>query len=102
MLHPPENDGLYKSSTPAIDYVTDVALGFFTVPFLLFIFATTKIMVKDPKSLSDGVAFLYIALLTGIYYLLSKKQPVLIQTSVGNILFMLFGFSLYLGAYFLL
>ena len=57
-------------------------------------------MVRNPGSISDGVAIMYIALLTGIYYLLSKKIALEIETRPLNIMLMLAGIITFTFFYF--
>lgn len=49
-------------------------MGFFTVPFLLFIFNTSIKLVSSPDLISEGEAVIYIVLITGMYYIFSKNE----------------------------
>ena len=92
---PQSREGQSKKSTTIIDYITDVMFGLFTVPFFTFILKTTKEIFHSPLSIGEGTAILYIALLTSIYYVLSRKQKVVIDTGISNIIFILLGLILF-------
>ena len=85
-----------------IHYLTDICFGFFVFPFLYFIVTNTVNLVETPTSLNDGVAILYIALITGIFYLLRQETIVVLETKRINVIFMLFGLSIFLLAFTLL
>jgi hypothetical protein len=80
----------------AISYITDFCFGFFSLPFLEFIGMTTAKLLKSPECVSDGTAILYIAMLTGLYYVLNRKTIVNIEYKTINILFMVLGLSILL------
>lgn len=78
-----------------IKYITDVALGFFFFPFLIFIGSTTIKIAEKPASITEGVAILYVALLTGILYILSKKMIFTLEIKIKNLFFMAIGLGIF-------
>lgn len=54
------NELIYEN---AFDFLT----GFFITPFCWIVITTSIKLISDPKSISEAVAIIYIALLVGIY-----------------------------------
>lgn len=79
-------------------YCTDVCFGFFIMPFLYFIARTTVYIVSNPTNLTDGIAIIYIALITGMFYLLKRDTVVVIETKRKNILMMILGLTIFILA----
>lgn len=48
--------------------------GFLISPFLFFIAKTSIIILKDPTKLNEAIVILYLALLTGVYYIIQAKE----------------------------
>jgi len=55
----------------------DFLIGFLFVPFFIFIIKTSILLISSPESISDGMAIIYIALITGLYYVFNKKSSVI-------------------------
>ena len=80
------------------DHMVDFLLGFFSLPFIFFIFNTTIALISSPQSISEGIAIVYIALITGTYYIFSNsekssivfmEEPVFkVSRALGMILFL--------------
>jgi hypothetical protein len=56
----------------AYDQAFEFLLGFLSPAFVFFVIITTVNLTLHPKSISDGVAITYLALLSGIYYFLKR------------------------------
>ncbi len=54
----------------------DFLIGFFTIPFMGFIFKTTILLWSSPESITDAMGIIYVALITGLYYVLGRKSMV--------------------------
>lgn len=51
----------------------DFSIGFFLIPFIIFIAKTSVFIVLRPALITDAIAIIFVALLTGLYFVLSKK-----------------------------
>ena|GEM_PF-5316415 len=51
-------------------------MGFLWTPLSYFVITTSIRLVREPNSISDGRAIIYVALLTGLYYVLNKSKGV--------------------------
>lgn len=52
----------------------DFLIGFFMFPFFFFTVVTTANIVLHPKTIGDGTALVYIAMLTGVYAVMRKDK----------------------------
>lgn len=59
------------------EHMIDFLIGFLFVPFLVFIIKTSIMLISSPESISDGMAIIYIALITGLYYIFNKKSSII-------------------------
>lgn len=102
LLLAPEGEDQKESKRqriPVIDYMTDFMFGFFVVPSTHFIATTTVQLMRNPATIDGGPTALYIAMLTAIYYILSKKAEVAFQTRWMNFLFIALGVCTFLILY---
>ena len=81
-----------------LSYIFDIAMGFFVYPFLYFIVYVSVLITKCPKQINDGIAVLYVALLTGLFFFLRRKSILVIDTKKGNLACMLIGLVLFFVA----
>lgn len=58
------------------EHMIDFLMGFLFVPFFVFIIRTSILLISSPEEISDGMAVIYIALITGLYYIFNKKSSV--------------------------
>jgi hypothetical protein len=56
------------------EHVVDFLIGLLFPPFIYFIFNTSILLVTAPQSISDGMALIYVALITGVYYIFSNEK----------------------------
>ncbi len=63
---------LIDNSTKA--QLIDFLIGFFALPFMFFTVKVTVLLVYSSKSITEGMGIIYIALMTGWYYVLSGKS----------------------------
>lgn len=59
-------------------------LGFLILPLLFFFIRTTVALVRNPTSISDGLAVLYVLLLTGVYYTSRAKDGYIWISKIEN------------------
>lgn len=85
-----------KKDGNVISFLTDFCFGFFFYPFLSFILKTTVKIVKSPATINEASMLLFIALVTGVYYLLRKETIVVIETKISNIFFMTLGLAFFI------
>jgi len=55
------------------EHMIDFLIGFLFLSFIIFIFNTSIKLASSPESISEGIAIIYVALLTGLYYIFSRK-----------------------------
>lgn len=84
------------------DHMKDFLIGFFFLPFLWFMFSTTIVLASSPESISEGRAIIYIALVTGIYYIFSqdKKSSIVFTEKPQFKIAKTLGMLLFLAAYY--
>lgn len=88
------------------DTAFEFLLGFFLLPFTTFTVVVTVNLMLRPNFISDGTAFLYIALLTGVYYTFKRDKnsiiyfgdsPTTTPRVLGLLTFLLLALSFYLN-----
>lgn len=77
-----------------IAYLTDFALGFFFLPYFIFISRLTSALARGSQ-ISDGEALIYVALLSGTYYVLKRDVYIFLGIKISNLVVIICGLALF-------